>query len=57
MTIRKTKRAKYSPDIIYIVTAKFEMLGSEVEQFIPRLKRANVYWIEQKLNNQRKEPI
>ena len=40
------KKPKYEPSISYIVTAKFEMPGYEVEAFLLKLERAKVKWVE-----------
>ena len=44
----KTKKPKYQLGTKYLITAKFEIDGSEVEEFLLKLKRAKVYWVEEK---------
>ncbi len=39
------KKPEYEPDTSYIVTAKFEMPGREVDHFLLKLKRAKVKWV------------
>ena len=46
----RKKEPKYKPDKTYIVVAKFEIKGREIEKFIPRLKSAKLYWVEEPLN-------
>lgn len=40
------KQSRYKSEKLYIIVAKFEMKGKEIEKFIPRLKNAKLYWIE-----------
>ena len=42
----KKKQSRYKPEKLYIIVAKFEMKGKEIEKFIPRLKNAKLYWVE-----------
>ena len=40
------KKPPYDSGTSYVVTAKFEMKGWEVEKFLEKLARAKVKWVE-----------
>jgi len=42
----KRDKRKYESDTEYVITAKWKKRGYEVEAFLERLKKAEIYWVE-----------